>query len=53
MDPKPLPDRIRPLEGAGMRILFSNMGAKPRRDRWIGPVFVLAAVAITALVLLA
>lgn len=52
MDPKPLPDRIRPLEGAGMLNLYGNMGATPKRDRFIGPVFVLAAIAIAAVMVL-
>lgn len=51
MEPKPLPDRIRPLEGAGMLNLYGNMGAQPKRDRWIGPIVVLAAVAMALLVL--
>ena len=50
--PKELPDYIRPLEGAGMLNLFTDMGAKPKRDRFIGPVVVLAVVGIALLVLL-
>lgn len=35
---KPLPERIRPLEGAGMINLYGNMGCRPRRWRRAAPI---------------
>lgn len=48
MTPKELPDRIRPLEGAGLTIMALNMGVEKKRDRWpfiiMGAVLVIGAV---------
>lgn len=43
-------DHITPIRGAALRVMKSDMGAK--RDRWIGPMVVLAFVATALLVVL-
>jgi hypothetical protein len=43
---------IAPIRGAAAKILGSGMNVTPKRDRSMGPVFVLAVVGIALLVLL-
>lgn len=42
---KPLPDRVRPLEGAGMVNLYGDMGVERRRWRYVGPISALCIAA--------
>jgi hypothetical protein len=49
---KPLPDRVRPLEGAGMANLYGDMGVERRRwvRQWPQGVALCAMLAAVALV---
>lgn len=50
---KPLPDRIRPLEGVGFHNLMQDAGYSRRREwRWVAPICVGFAVVVAALILL-
>lgn len=51
MTEKPLPERLRALEGVGFWNAMDNAGYKVERTRWIGPAIVAFAVVMAAVML--